>query len=429
MTSRTGIATLLIFVFLVGCGHKGGSNNPPPASNNSQTNNTPTAPQKPQEEPPAPPKTDDTPKDLTDLENRIAALESNKEKILADVRAASELTGLKNESALEALVQGQTVPFFVLVYGNPETSNFNGIRRQLQALDARPDVDENREREFTGFPYTVQMYVISLKSPHDYKELTDYARSRGRVKMIIFPIEKFKVQTYVTLTYTKSLLSGANQKFFWVGSSPEIELSGPEFEKLKLSHVTSYVPYLEACNSISKECFNTLLSQGYFQQLSMIDGKRQYPFYVLRSELAESEYLRNNKYTGDYSLSGSGWFNRNFDRHLVSNISITHEVWVSNKGAEDTTPSNTFFQETGYDKRPVAERTDINEVYFKLPVKVPTVEIPLDVRTQAPQIGMLTSQLVWTFDEYTMRQNQNRAQTEVEQPQDTAPTTTENPPQ
>ena len=343
----------------------------------------------------------ETKKELSDLADKIQG-NSSKDETTPSAQPSPAAAQEKAETDTTTTVSTTAIPspYYLAAYGEPNNADFSALRRELQKIDASPDLKANRQREFTTYPYTVQIYILSLK-PDDAKQIKSIKGLFPRLSIVYFPLRKIQVQSYITLRYTKPYFGGVTEKMFWIGNSQEIDVTKLDFPNLNLANVPSYLPYMMACAEISGDCINTLLTNGYFQENSTIDKTRQSPFQFMRRELAESAYLRDLGYQGTSSITGSGaFFKANFDRKTISDITLSHDVWVSNEGDLNGQPSSTFFKLAGYDHRGIAAYAGNGVSYFKLPVEVPPISIPSVVRNHAPPMGVLTMDLLKAFDNY-----------------------------
>jgi hypothetical protein len=290
------------------------------------------------------------------------------------------------------LKSGGTVPLFVMAYADPGNTDLSLIREVVHQADANSIVDKDvgRERDFTDYPYTVDSYFILVKTPEAFASIQECATRFPRVKLIVFPLFKLKLKSYLKVTYSKPLFKDAVVKTFWIGDSNAIEIPDDP-ATLNLEDPLTYVPILRACEELGHQCFNDLLKNGYFARKTLIDEKLSSPLQFLDKELTASQTLLDKGFDGEVSMPGS-MLNLTYDQTIIRNLTLVHELWASGPQVTDD-PTDVLLRVQGFEHHPVVlQNKVIGRSFYMLPVNVNESSIPLRIRNTPSRLSGLYQQ-------------------------------------
>jgi hypothetical protein len=314
-------------------------------------------------------------------------------KTLEDLNAEEKSDDQYNKDVLDSLDGTRGIPFFVMTYATTGNSDISVIRQKIRQADYASNLsdDLNRERQFISYPYTVDTYVISINSREQFKQLIDTSVRYPAVTVVVIPIRTMKVRSFLKVKYSTPVIGVAPDKILMIGQSYPIRIDS-NFSHYNLEDLSTYLPYFESCRSITAGCFNSLVQEGYFKQDAVIDGNHERPVQYLSTQLGDSAYLRSIGKNGSGNVTGNGVFHINYDRRVITNLSLKNELWVTGKSLT-AVADPVLYKIAGDDGHPVVEKESDGSVSYMLPVLAFRAQISKVVRDDEGQMGVLTSEL------------------------------------
>ena len=304
---------------------------------------------------------------LADLQQKSDTLNKQREAL----EKLTNTTSTSQDKLNAALAAGQTVACVIVVYGDSEEA-INAAGMELAKIDVSKNMRstsyKNKVDRWMG------TFMVALNDAQGYINFSNYLKNQTMTQNALL-ITQGRIRSYVTVSYddlkSKVLKSIARPPaYFWIGDSSDVAIT-PEFLSNKNLTLGSFTSDFKACKYVDSNCFDSIRLLNYLSQKTMIDNTLQDPIGFLKGQIWTTKEFYNSKDNNKVVQLGTAVHKD----PLVSNITITHELWVQSSSDAVNQIKGNFTKEDG------SQLVDVQGqgAYYPAPMKFQSSSISPEV--------------------------------------------------
>ncbi len=203
------------------------------------------------------------------------------------------------------------------------------------------------------------------------------------------PVDKILVRTFLALTFEAGVTAFNRQPSeFWIGDSAPVALPPLSLQKTDAYDVNTFVPDFGNCKTVTPSCLRSLITRGYLNHPSVIEGQQVDPLAYLENSFHESMGLRqdNNIDVGSFRFKSP----ITSFKSVISNVTLSHQIWIFLKPSSESIKISTFTDLAG---NKIVDYNTPNFPLLKTPLIINSQQIENKIRINPEEMKTLTGSL------------------------------------
>jgi hypothetical protein len=286
-------------------------------------------------------------------------------------------------AAAKTLKSEQKPIFFVMSSASPQA--YTTIKANLAKIDldsTGPSTLHTTEVQTSSGPDLRGTFLITPKSQDAFKSVVNDVQSQKVASITPVPVTSGFVRSYLTISYADG--QSANE---WIGDSSSSTLPADLASRDKSVTVGEFTHAFDSCGTVTVECLNDLIRQGYLKKTVQVDEPNE-PKAISQIAWLNQQFSQSIQTDTENKKS---FFKINLlstKPHVITNIRIDHELWLNSSLSQDTTGLSEFYID-GAEK--LVDKGTKGGLIYKAPVYLQGSAVDAKLLSKPEELVGLTS--------------------------------------